>query len=234
MPANSTLFPRVLAVLAGLTLLPTLAAADPADDLASQLRGLDAKVLPADKAKPAMLADDARARLRAAGQRENKAWAAVKTKADWEGYRDARVRALRESLGPVPDAPKEPKVRVVKAFDGDGFRVENVVYESRPGLVVTANLYSPADPPKAMPGVLISHAHHTPATHPELQDIGMTLARRVCLVLVPEHLGHGERRQHPFVKKEQYPGEYRFGRQDYYFRYNTATQLHLAGESLMG
>ena len=214
---------------------PAATAAPPADDaLTTRLRELDPKVLPPGGAKATMLMDDARARLRAANLRENAAWGRVRTKADWETYRDARVRALRESLGPYPPAPKELKVRVVKSIDGDGYRVENLVFESRPGLVVTANLYSPADPPGSMPGILVSHAHHTPATRDELQHIGMTWARQGCLVLVPEHLGHGERRQHPFVRQDQYPGPFRLGRQDYYCRYNTAMQLHLAGESLMG
>src|SRR5262249_52758 len=34
--------------------------------------------------------------------------------------------------------------------------------------------------------------------------------------------------------KEDYSGEFRPGRQDYYFRYNVGMQLHLVGESLIG
>ena len=49
-----------------------------------------------------------------------------------------------------------------------------------------------------------------------------------------DHLGHGERRQHPFRTEADYPHPFRVGRQDYYFRYNTGVQLHLVGESLMG
>ena len=49
-----------------------------------------------------------------------------------------------------------------------------------------------------------------------------------------DHLGHGERRQHPFRTEADYPRPFRVGRQDYYFRYNTGAQLHLVGESLMG
>ncbi len=230
-PLRHRLQAVVLAAI-GTGLGPPAATAD--DALTTRLRELDPKVLPPGGAKAAMLMDDARARLRAANLRENAAWGRVRTKADWETYRDARVRALRESLGPYPPALKELKVRVVKSIDGDGYRVENLVFESRPGLVVTANLYSPADPPRSMPGILVSHAHHTPATRDELQHLGMTWARQGCLVFVPEHLGHGERRQHPFVRQDQYPGPFRLGRQDYYCRYNTAMQLHLAGESLTG
>jgi len=60
----------------------------------------------------------------------------------------------------------------------------------------------------------------------------MTWARLGCLVLVMDQLGHGERRQHPFVSAQSYAGEFPVGRQDYHFRYNTGIQLHLIGDSL--
>jgi hypothetical protein len=64
--------------------------------------------------------------------------------------------------------------------------------------------------------------------------MGMTWARQGCVVLVPELLGHGERRQHPFRSARDYERPFRVGRQDYYFRYLTGLQLHLIGDSLMG
>jgi hypothetical protein len=89
-------------------------------------------------------------------------------------------------------------------------------------------------PGKKMPGILICTSHHNPKSQGELQDMGMTWARLGCLVLVPDQLGHGERRNHPFTDARSYPGPFKVGRQDYYFRYNEALQLHLIGESLMG
>src|SRR5207244_6831815 len=122
-----------------------------------------------------------------------------------------------------PPVPKDLNVRVTRTLAGPGYRVENIVFESRPGLVVTANLYLPAEPPQSMPGILICHSHHNPKSQGELQDMGMTWARQGCLVLIMDQLGHGERRQH------------RVGpRQDYRFRSITGIQLHLIGDSLMG
>lgn len=203
-----------------------------------KLRDLKTDVIPADEAKTKQLAQmtsqDARNRIRAANQRETAAWRAVKTRADWERLRDVRITALRDSLGQVPPVPKDLKVQVTRRLEGDGYRIENLVFESRPGLLVTANLYLPAKPPEAMPGILIVHSHHNPKTQGELQDMGMTWARQGCLVLVMDQFGHGERRQHPFVNEKSYPGTFRPTRQDYYFRYNSAMQLHLIGDSLMG
>lgn len=207
---------------------------------AAWLRGLDARVLtldgPPGEGPEGMLARDVRTRVRAASQRENREWDAVKSRDDWERFRQPRLRALRESLSlpPLPATPAAPRAIVTRTLEGDGYRIEDLVFESRPGLVVTANLYRPADPPPSMPGILISHSHHNPKTQGELQDMGMTWARSGCLVLIMDHLGHGERRQHPFRAEADYPRPFRAGRQDYFFRHVTGAQLHLAGESLMG
>jgi dienelactone hydrolase len=189
---------------------------------------------PRAKNLPRMMSADAHRRMQEANLRESRAFAEVRTKAGWERYRDERIKALRKSLGPFPEVPKDLRVRVTRQLDGDGFVIRCVVYETRPGLWVSANLYLPATAPEKMPGVLISHSHHTPKTHGELQDMGMTWARSGVAVLVPDHLGHGERAQHGFRTEQDYDRPFRPGRQDYYFRYNSNLQLSAAGESLTG
>lgn len=202
------------------------------DDLAARLRDLDGRVLPAEQ--PRMLGRDARSRIEAANQRESQAWAAIRTKADWERYRDAKIKSLRDSLGTDEPFARELKVAVHRTLDGPGHRVENVLFESRPGLSVAANLYVPNPERESMPGIVIVHSHHNPKTQAELQDMGITWARLGCLVLIPDQIGHGERRQHPFIDAGRYPKPFRIGRQDYWYRYNTGLQLQLIGESLMG
>lgn len=203
--------------------------------LDAALRRLDTNVLAEDSRRElsAMLEAHARAGIEAANRRETRIWREVKSREDWERHRDARLAALRESLGTPPPAA-DLKVRATRTIQGDDYRIENLVFESRPGLAVTANLYLPPAPAKPMPGILICHSHHHPKEEPELQDMGVAWARAGCAVLVMDQLGHGERRQHPFRDAKSYPGSFRAGRQDYYFRYNTGLQLHLAGESLMG
>jgi cephalosporin-C deacetylase-like acetyl esterase len=227
------------AALGAILTCPLAADEKPAlDDLAKYLRSLDGRVYPSDGEKARelarMLSRHVRSQVQAANRRENQAWQRVQDRAGWEKFRDARLLALRESLGRFPPPPKALKLRVTRELQGDGYRIENLVFETRPGLVVTANLYGPAKPLRSMPGILISHSHHNPKTQGELQDMGMTWARSGCLVLVMDHLGHGERRQHPFRSAKDYPHPFRPGRQDYYFRYNTGLQLQLAGESLLG
>jgi dienelactone hydrolase len=203
-------------------------------DLADELRKLDARVLPADAENARRLGRDVRARLQEANDRESAAWRAIKTREDWERYRDGKIKALRASLGTLPEPPADLKARVTKTIEADGYRIDNVVFESRPGLLVTANLYRPAAPPASMPGILVIHSHHNPKTQGELQDMGVTWALAGCMVLVMDQLGHGERRQHPFIDATSYKGSFRPTRQDYYFRYNVALQLSAIGESLVG
>ena len=189
---------------------------------------------PRTKGFARMMDDDARARMRGANLRESKAFAEVKTKGQWETYRDERLRKLRESLGSFPEAPKALRIEVTRKLGGDGFTIHNLVYESRPGLWVTANLYLPAKPPAKMPGILIAHSHHSGKTSGELQDMGMTWARSGSAVLIPDALGYGERRQHEFNSAMDNDKPFRVGRQDYFFRYNSNLQLASIGDSLIG
>jgi len=207
-------------------------------NLAAQLRDLKPQVFSAEAARemhlPAMLERDQRSRIHEANQRQARLFDALQTRADWDKFRGARIQALRESLGQLPPATKDLNVRVTRALEGDGYRIDNLVFESRPTLLVTANLYVPAKPPAAMPGILIIHGFHQPKAQAELQDMGVNWAKRGCTVLVPDQLCHGERRQHPFTSVQSFDGKFNQPRQDYYSRANTGAQLLVAGESLMG
>jgi cephalosporin-C deacetylase-like acetyl esterase len=187
-----------------------------------------------DRAEARRMIDrDIQRRTKEFNVRHRETWYKIKTREQWESYRDERIGRLRESLAEWP-RPGEPNVKVTRVIKGDGFQIENVVYESRPGFWVVGNLYAPAKPGKAMPGILIAHAHHVGKKHSELQDMGMTWARAGCLVLVIDQVGYGERRSHPFHSDADHPKPYRTSRQDYYFRYDTGIQLQLLGDSLMG
>lgn len=174
----------------------------------------------------------ARSAMNAASSNE---WATVKSWDEWSTLRDKKLARLVENLGQPQSPPAQVNFKVTrrKEYAESGFVIENVIYESRPQLWVSANLYRPIQPRQSAPGILISHAHHTPKEHGELQDMGMIWARAGCYVLVPDHFGHGERRQHPFASADSFPRPFRIGRQDYYFRYDLGIKLHLLGESLM-
>jgi len=181
-----------------------------------------------------MIDRDIAHRSAAANARNRADWAKITTREQWEKYRDERIERLRRSLGEYPTPAAKLRTHVTGTVAGDGFRIENIVYESRPDLWVTANLYVPAKPTSSMPGILLAHAHHRDKPQSELQDMGMTWARAGCLVLVIDQVGYGERRAHPFHRAEDYPKPFPTSRQDYRFRYDSGVQLHLLGDSLMG
>ncbi|GIW79153.1 MAG: hypothetical protein KatS3mg105_0960 [Gemmatales bacterium] len=205
-------------------------------DVASWLKKTDTNVLSeaARKQAAGMIDRDLRRRRDRANEQNRRDWYAIKNRQQWEKFRDVRIENLRESLADFPPTPKKVNVHVSSVVKGDGYRIENLVYESRPGSWVPANLYVPARPGKSMPGILIAHSHHRDKWQGELQDMGMTWARAGCCVLIIDQVGYGERRSHPFNGPDDYDKDYPVSRQDYYFRYDTGIQLQLAGDSLMG
>jgi hypothetical protein len=210
--------------------LVLLSATVRAGELADQLSKLQ---LPSIDAAEEQLERYVSARLKAVNAKSSADWQAIKSKEQWEKYRAEKLALMRRSLGMLEKRPAV-KVHVSGEHAGEGYVVKNVLYETRPHWFVTANLYVPAKPSDSMPGLLLSHSHHSPKTQGELQDMGATWARAGCYVLVPDHLGHGERRQHPFATAKDYDKEFPVSRQDYHFRYDNSLQLYLAGESLMG
>ena len=140
-----------------------------ADELSQALRESSPRVLSDAQRQEAatMVNRDLRRRRDAANRRNRTEWKAIMNRKDWEAYRDVRLRRLRTSLGRLLATGKKSKklnVRVTGTVKGDGFRIENVLYESRPGDWVPGNLYVPAQPRKSMPGILITHAITGPST----------------------------------------------------------------------
>jgi dienelactone hydrolase len=220
-----------------LFLLIDRAPAQPAgNDLATRLQFVDPRVLSPNERLAAiqMIRNDTAHRRDEVNRLDRDAWTKINSQTDWERFVAPRIEGLRKSLGEFPSPPRDLHEHISGTIEGDGYRIENLIYESRPGVFVAANVYSPLPLREQMPAVLIIHSHHNPRTQGELQDMGMMWARQGCVVLIIDQLGYGERRQHPFVDGKSFPEAFKVGRQDYWFRYNTAMQLHLVGESLMG
>ena len=74
----------------------------------------------------------------------------------------ARQRWARDTfwqlIGGMPErTPLEQ--RTTGTFERDGYRVEKIVYQSRPGLYIPANLYLPTSGKAPYPGVLFQMGH---------------------------------------------------------------------------
>jgi len=193
---------------------------------AKELAGLSGRVWPeSDGAEhDAALEANLRKRMVDAARAERVEWQKVKTRNDWEQFREQRLGALRKSLGAFPER-KPLRAAVVRRVDyGEGFLIENVVYESMPQRLIPANPYLPSRSKGRLrlPAIVVVHSHHAPKTQSELQDMGMTWARAGVAVLVPDQPGAGER-----VESQAWQ------RESYYSRYALGMQLYLPGESLM-
>ena len=204
---------------------PSALSPSPSQAPASGLAALDGRALSPEDRKRLSLASMLRHQLETQFSQVDDAvrreWEGVKTRDDWERFRDVRIGALKASLGEFPS--RTPlRTKITKEFEGNGYRRQDIIYESWPGMWVTANLYLPSGPHSPMPGIVIVHSHHRPRSQAELQDMGILWARAGCIVLIMDQIGHGERLQN-----------YPWNREAYHSRYIMGMQLYLAGESLL-
>src|SRR4051794_19376546 len=97
---------------------------------------------------------------RQARQLGDAALADVRTKADWEKKRPELHRQFLDMMGLWPLPPRSDlKATVTRRTDTPNFTVENLHYQSRPGLYVSANLYVPKNRKGPCPAVLYVCGH---------------------------------------------------------------------------
>ncbi len=139
-------------------------------------------------------------RVRQADALGAKARAALKTKADAEAYVKTVQRKIRESFSPFPErTPLKP--RITGVVDRDTYKVEKLIFESRPGFLVTANLYIPKGRKFPLPGVVGTCGHSSNGKCCEAyQSFAQGLARLGYVVLIYDPIGQGERLQYPDEK----------------------------------
>jgi dienelactone hydrolase len=88
--------------------------------------------------------------------------------------------------------------RTVGSFTRDGYKVEKVVYESRPELFIPANLYIPTTGKPPYPGVLFQMGHSLNGkAYDSYQRCCQALAKLGYLVLAFDPMGQGERTYYP-------------------------------------
>ena len=122
--------------------------------------------------------------------------AALATKGDAEAYVRAVRARIREAFGPFPE--KTPlNARVTKVIERDAYTIENVLFESRPGFLVSANLYVPKGRRFPLPGVVGSCGHSANGKAIDTyQSFCQGLARLGYVVLIFDPIGQGERMQY--------------------------------------
>ena len=84
---------------------------------------------------------------------------------DWQAWRDGVRKAVRDALGPLPFGKEGGplNVRVVSRHERPGYVVENVLFESLPGLDVNGSVYLPLTEtyPPPWPAIVVPVGHST-------------------------------------------------------------------------
>lgn len=176
--------------LSGVSVLPAIA-----QDIESTGKIAQTVELQSYNRFPRMMQDYFLDRVGEVLSKSRKRRASLKTKQEAEAYvKDVRTK-IAQCFGPWPE--KTPlNARITGTIDRDTYKIEKVIFESRPGFPLTANLYLPKGFNKALPGVIGTCGHGDPAkATPIYQSFAQGLARQGYVVLIFDPIGQGERLQ---------------------------------------
>jgi cephalosporin-C deacetylase-like acetyl esterase len=122
--------------------------------------------------------------------------ASITEKTDWEKRQKEVREKLKVIIGEFPEkTPLNPVVTGI--LKGDGFRVEKVIYESQPGLHVTAALFIPDGLEKKAPAILYCSGHTFDSFRSDTyQHAIINLVQKGFIVLAFDPVGQGERLQY--------------------------------------
>ncbi len=121
--------------------------------------------------------------------------AGVTTLAEWQRRRPEVRRQMLYMLGLDPMPARTPlRARITGGFERDEHRVENIVFESMPGLYVTGNLYLPKKVERPAPAVvyLSGHSPGPWGAKVQYQHHGIWLARHGYAAFLLDTVEFGE------------------------------------------
>lgn len=118
----------------------------------------------------------------------------IKGRAGREKWQAERRRFFLKQIGAFPE--RTPlNAKIVGKLKGDGYRIEKIIFESRPDFHVTASLYLP-DSPAPYPAVLLPCGHsHNGKVSGQYQKAAILLAKNGMATLCYDPVGQGERYQ---------------------------------------
>jgi cephalosporin-C deacetylase-like acetyl esterase len=124
------------------------------------------------------------------------AWASVRTPDDLARLQRETREKLLGAIGGLPGQPTPLNARVVGTIPMPGYRIEKVIFESVPGIHVTALVYVPEGAGAPRPAVLVACGHSAEGkAFRNYQEISVRLVRRGYVVLCWDPVGQGERSQ---------------------------------------
>jgi dienelactone hydrolase len=116
----------------------------------------------------------------------------------WEQRRAALRAAMFAAMGPFPEKPCSLEPRPVGVLRRDGYRIEKLLFQTRPDVWVTASAYVPEKVSGKAPAVLAVHGHWPLARRdPVVQARCLGLVKLGFFVLALDAFGAGERYTKP-------------------------------------
>ena len=126
------------------------------------------------------------------------AWMKLSSRAEYDAYRKRMHEKMMAAMGDWPD--RTPlNARTMATIKRDGYRIEKLVFESMPGLYVTANLFVPesAKFKAPYPAVVMSCGHSAEGKDSDIYMRSCVIAvRNGFAVLMYDPYEQGERRQY--------------------------------------
>ena len=115
---------------------------------------------------------------------------------DWQKRQVYVRQKLWDILGSFPE--KTPlNAKITGTVKKDGYKIQNIIYESLPGFYVTASLFIPDKVKKPAPAILFCSGHSTAVYRLESYQLPLlNLVKKGFIVLAIDPIGQGERLQY--------------------------------------
>ncbi len=127
-------------------------------------------------------------------EQRRKTWEGIRSERDLLSIQGKMRENLLAMLGGLPATKTPLNARVTGEVKMDGFHIEKLIFESLPGIYVTALVYVPDGGSKKHPAVLVA-AGHSPKGKAYYQAMCQRLVQRGYVVIAWDPVGQGERSQ---------------------------------------
>src|SRR6266852_4964047 len=134
-----------------------------------------------------------------------KAWEAIRDEAGLLKMQNELRQKLLQMIGGLPAVKTDLHPVITGKIQMDGFVIEKLVFQSLPGIHVTALVYIPNDHTSKHPAVLVPAGHAADGKY-HYQALSQRLAGRGYVVISWDPVGQGERSQFwdPKAQKSRY------------------------------
>jgi Acetyl xylan esterase (AXE1) len=123
-----------------------------------------------------------------------KVWDTIRDEASLRKVQDDLRRKLLQMIGGLPAVKTDLHAVITGRIPMDGFTIEKLVFQSLPGVYVTALVYVPNDHTSKHPAVLVPAGHAADGKF-HYQALSQRLAGRGYIVISWDPVGQGERSQ---------------------------------------